>query len=173
MYHRQASNHPEGMMKKSLFIGIVFSIMLTVFVSSCGTKAIGEVPATLVAVDESRIISPETVDQLEPVFTIDLPGSFINTIAFLPDSSVLITADSSGEILVWDRETWAKIVLIPAHVETTNDASENKVYFGGSMALSPDGDILVNAHGEDGEVTGYDMEGNALFTFAYNSPVYA
>ncbi len=160
-------------MKKISSNGIAMLIIFTVFASSCATKPVSDAPVASPTADGSQIISPETVAQLEEVFATDLPGSFINMIVFTPDNSALITADSSGEILMWDRETWAKTGLIPAQVEITYDTSGNKVYFGGSTALSSDGTILVNALNENGEVTGYDLEGNVLFTFAYNSPVYA
>jgi WD40 repeat protein len=160
-------------MRKTFYIKTSIMLLFVAFFSSCGLKATVNTPVATVTIDSNHIISPETLSRLEQVFAFDLPGSFINMMVFLPDGSALITADSNGEILQWDRATWTKTALIPSHQDTSNDTSGVKKYFAGTTALSPDGETLVNALGENGEVTGYDLKGVELFTFDYNSPVYA
>ena len=125
------------------------------------------IPTPAVTID-SPIISVATIDHLERVASFDLPDSFINSVVFSPDSLTLITADMSGEVLLWERDTWERTTFLPVRSQGADDSATG-VYFGGTLALSPDGNTIVTAYGEDGEVTGYDREGVELFTFSFGA----
>lgn len=181
-------------MFKPLFVIII----MIVLISACGPAAVTKSPmdttlpvpitptptvsptleptplpiSTLpVSVNSSnQVINAETVDQLEMVATFDLPDSFINTVVFSPDNLTLITADMNGEVLFWERGTWEKTQFLPARSLGADD-SMTGVYFGGTLVLSPDGNTIVTAYGEDGVVTGRDRMGQALFDFSFGSRV--
>lgn len=120
---------------------------------------------------DSEVINAGTVDRLERVVDFDLPDSFVNTIVFSPDSQPMITGDRNGEVLMWERDTWERITYLPAQSTRAAD-SEAQIGFWGTLALSPDGGIIVTAYGDDGIVTGRDKEGQELFTFSYGARVY-
>jgi WD40 repeat protein len=124
---------------------------------------------TPLAVD-SHIISAATIDHLERVAAFDLPDSFINSVLFSPDSLALITGDMSGEVRFWERDTWESTTFLPARSQGADDPATG-IYFGGTLALSPDGNTIVTAYGEAGEVTGYNREGVELFTFPFGVKV--
>jgi len=129
------------------------------------------VPPPPVAIT-GQVISAETVARLEQLAAFDLPDSFINTVVFSPDGRALFAGDINGQVLVWERDTWEKTVYSPAR---SNGAagSGTDTYFGGTLALSPDGNTVVTAYGDDGAVTGRDREGRELFAFSFGAPVYA
>jgi WD40 repeat protein len=120
----------------------------------------------------SQVINAETVTRLEKVAVFDLPDSFINTVVFSPDSQTMITGDRNGEVLVWERETWGRTTFLPAQSNRAADSAA-QIWFWGTLALSPDGDVIVTAYGDDGVVTGRDLEGQELFTFSYGARVYS
>jgi WD40 repeat protein len=120
----------------------------------------------------SQVINAQTVARLGKVSALDLPDSFVNTIVFSPDSRTMITGDRNGEVLVWERETWLKTTYLPARSNRAAD-SAGKVYFWGTLALSPDGNDIVTAYGNDGAVTGRDRAGQELFAFSYGARVYS
>jgi WD40 repeat protein len=124
------------------------------------------------ATADGQAISAETVGRLEQVATFDLPDSFINTIVFLPDSRTLMTGDRNGEVLIWEHETWEKTTYLPARSNRAADDA-TQVGFWGTLALSPDGNVVVTAYGDDGTVTGRDREGQELFAFSYGAHVYS
>ena len=126
-------------------------------------------PAPAVTID-SHIISAATIDHLERVVAFDLPDSFINSVVFSPDNLTLITGDMNGEVLLWKRATWERTTFLPARSQGADDPATG-IYFGGTLALSPDGNTIVTAYGEAGEVTGYDREGVELFTFPFSVKV--
>lgn len=109
---------------------------------------------------------------MEVLLDFDMPDSFVNTIVFSPDSRTLITGDLNGEVLVWKRETWEKTTFLPARSTHTADEAANISYWG-TLALSPDGNHIVQAFGDNGDVTGWDREGKELFAFSYGARVYS
>lgn len=119
-----------------------------------------------------QAITAETVGQLEQVAAFDLPDSFVTTLAFTPDSRTLIAGDRNGQVLMWDRETWEETIYLPARSSRAAD-NANEVWYWGTMALSPDGNTVVTAYGDDGVVTGRDRDGQELFTFSYGVRVYS
>ncbi len=120
----------------------------------------------------SSIINAGNVERLDKVADFDLPDSFVNTIVFSPDSQTMITGDRNGEVLMWDRETWEKTTYLPARSTRAADSAA-QVWYWGTLALSPDGNIIANAYGDDGVVTGRDQDGQELFTFSYGERVYS
>jgi WD40 repeat protein len=108
----------------------------------------------------------------ERLATLAIPDSFVNTILFSPDSQTMITGDRNGEVLLWKRETWEKITFLPARSTYTEDEAAGTWYWG-TLALSPDGGMIVNAYGDDGTVTGYDLTGQVMFTYPFGSRVWA
>jgi len=79
---------------------------------------------------------------MEKVVDLDLPDSFVNAIAFSPDGRTMFTGDRNGEVLAWESDTWEKTTYLPAQSTTAAD-DEAGVYFGGTLALSPDGNLIV------------------------------
>jgi len=124
------------------------------------------------AAADDQVINIGTVSRLEKMTTFDMPDSFVNTIAFSPDSRTLITGDRNGEVLLWDRKTWQKTTCLPAQSNPAADQA-NQVWFWGTLGLSPNGSIIVTAYGDDGAITGRDREGQELFTFSYGERVYS
>ena len=124
-------------------------------------------PVTVV----NQVINAETAVQLEKVAAFDMPDSFVNTIVFSPDSLTMITGDRNGEVLVWERETWKKFPYLPARSDRAADYAA-QIWFWGTLALSPDGNVIVTAYGDDGVVTGRDRDGKELFAFSYGARVY-
>lgn len=121
-------------------------------------------PAATEAPDEeptpSRpIISTENFSDLGKAAFLDLPSSFILTLAFSPDGRTLITADRNGEVIFWEVGTWAERTRLVTPGEL-ND-----------MSTSPDGEIIITANAA-GEVKGWDLDGNNLFTFTYGGRVF-
>jgi WD40 repeat protein len=137
--------------------------------TSTPTLVLTSIPTPAVTID-SHIISAATIDQLERVASFDLPDSFINSVVFSPDSLTLITGDMNGEVLLWERDTWERNTFLPVRSQGADD-SATASYFGGTLALSPDGNTIITAYGEDGEVTGYDRDGLELFTFSFGAKV--
>ncbi len=118
-----------------------------------------------------QVITAASVARLERVAAFDLPGSFITTLFFTPDDRTLITGDRNGEVLLWDRETWERTTYLAAHSSSAADSAAG-VPFYGTLAVSPDGSVLVTATQGEGLVTGRDREGNVLFAFSYGGAVY-
>ncbi|MFX1411984.1 MAG: WD40 repeat domain-containing protein [Promethearchaeota archaeon] len=101
-----------------------------------------------------------------------MPDSSVNTIVFSPDSRTMITGDRNGEVLMWERETWEKPTYLPARsTRAADDVAQ--IWFFGTLALSPDGNVIVTAYGDDGVVTVRDRAGRELFAFSYGARVYA
>jgi len=159
-------------------------IMLITILSACEPAA-AVVPPTATALSEPTMpliyVRPTSVPaistpippaSLEKVIALDLPDSFVNTIIFSRDNHTLITGDLNGEVLVWDRETWEKTTFLPARSTHAADEAANISYWG-TLALSPDGNVIVQAYGDNGDVTGRDREGKELFAFSYGARVYS
>ncbi len=164
----------------SILIGLV------VLLNSCGST-MAPIPPTIAAAPAPTLppnaaptpaaatntaINAEPAAELEQVAALDLPGSSVNTLVFLPDGHTLVTADLNGEVLLWDRETWEKSAYLPARSTRAADDAARIAYFG-TLATSPDGNLIVQAYGEDGEVTGRDLAGEELFTLSYGARVYS
>ncbi len=120
----------------------------------------------------SQVINTETIARLAKVMDLNLPDSFVNTIAFTPDSQTMITGDRNGEVLVWERDTWEKTVFLPAQSTYATDEAAG-IWYWGTLALSLDGSMIVNAYGDHGAVTGYDLTGRVMFTYSFRSRVWA
>jgi WD40 repeat protein len=58
----------------------------------------------------------------------------INQVAFSPDGKLLVTANTDGDVQIWDAQTGANIALLNGHKGSVNDAS-----------FSPDGKLIVTA----------------------------
>lgn len=163
----------------------IFFIILINLISACGpattitpasvtampvpTKTLSTPPPSVTFTGE--IINAETAARLEQVTSFNLPDSFINTIAFSPDNHTLITGDRNGEVLMWNLDTWLRTIFLPAQSNTASDNAANIPFFG-TLALSPDGNIIVTAYGDNGEVIGQDQNGQQLFSFSYGARVY-
>ena len=148
------------------FAKTIILITLIAMVSACSPAQPAPTLAKPLGTGASQVINAETVAAL------DLPDSFVNTVVFSPDSRTLITGDLNGEVLLWERETWAKTVFLPARSTRAADIAANIAYWG-TLALSPDGSIVVTAYGDNGDVTGRDQEGKELFAFSYGARVYS
>jgi len=163
-------------MKNSRLLWI--SVLVICLLSACGqvdnggevvspslpTETAAAPPAATEAPDEeptlSRpIISAENSSRLERAAFLDLPSSFILTLAFSPDGRTLITADRNGEVIFWEVGTWVE----RARLVTPSEL--------GTMSISPDGEIIITASAA-GEVKGWDWDGNSLFTFTYGGSVF-
>jgi len=116
--------------------------------------------------------SPTRAIRLEEVEKLSLPDSFINTIIFSPDNQTMITGDRNGEVLLWERDTWESTVFLPAQSTYAEDEAAG-IWYWGTLALSPDGSMLINAYGDAGMVTGYDLAGQAKFNYSFGSRVWA
>ncbi|MFX1412179.1 MAG: WD40 repeat domain-containing protein [Promethearchaeota archaeon] len=169
-------------------VQIIILVTLVALVSACEPAATPALPmATAVpapptavpptiaptpATAGSQVINAETVARLKRVADFDLPDSFVNTIVFSPDNRTMITGDRNGEVLIWERETWEKIPYLPAQSNRDADAAAQISYYG-TLALSPDGNVIVTAYGDDGAITGRDRAGRELFAFSYGARVYS
>jgi WD40 repeat protein len=161
------------------FIGRpIFLIILTILISGCvsvpptlASTVTSPPPPTFTPTSTSPYqTSAGTALNFEKVATLELPDSFINTIVFSPDGSTLITGDRNGEVLFWERESWNKTVFLPARI---TDAGDEEIPFYGTVAFDPEGDLIIEAYGEDGEVTGRDTTGNEAFAFSSGARVYS
>jgi WD40 repeat protein len=135
------------------------AIVLSLLLSACGSAQPTATPS-----------APDV--QLKKAASLDVPDSFINTVVFSPDGGTLFTADRNGEVLRWERDTWAKTILAPARSTRAEDDAAS-VYFWGTMALSPDGRVLATAYGDSGEVTALDPAGQELYRFSLGARVYS
>jgi len=141
------------------------------------TPTLMEMPTATIAPTMAPIQVSPTVTSLpqrswEKVTTFDLPDSFVNTIAFSSDGQTMITGDRNGEVLLWKCDTWEKTVFLPAQSTYAQDEAVG-VWYWGTLALSPDGSMIVNAYGDNGTVTGYDLTGQVMFTYLFGSRVWA
>jgi WD40 repeat protein len=149
------------------FAKVIILIALIAMVSACSPAQPAPTP-----VPPPSVAAPTPVINAETVAALDLPNSFVNTVVFSPDGRTLITGDLNGEVLLWDRETWAKTVFAPARSTRAADIAANIAYWG-TLAPSPDGSVIVTAYGDNGEVSGRDLEGKELFAFSYGARVYS
>ena len=116
--------------------------------------------------------SPAQEISLEKVATLNLPDSFINTIIFSPDNQTMITGDRNGEVMLWERDTWESTIFLPAQSTYAKDEAEG-IWYWGTLALSPDGRMLINAYGDAGMVAGYTLAGQVKFNYSFGSRVWA
>ncbi len=138
---------------------------------SVGAAARGAAAVRSGTRDGPAVISAANASRLRRVATLDVPGSYVNAIAFLPDGGTLLAADRNGEVLAWEAETGAlRTVQPPLSTRATDDSA--RVPFYGMLAVSPDGRTIVTSAGE-GTLTARDAAGRVVATFAYGSPVYA
>jgi len=166
------------------FAKTIVLITLIVLASAC-EPTVPPTPAST-STPETPIITPTTMPTqaltptttptppvyLEQVAVLDLPDSFVNTIIFSPDSQTMITGDRNGEVLVWERDTWEKSLFLPARSTYAEDDAAG-IWYWGTLLLSPDGNMIVHAYGDDGTVTGYDRTGQVMFTYSFGSRVWA
>ena len=129
-------------------------------------------PAPVAAAGDTRgqVITALNAARLEQVASLDVPASFITTVAFFPDGRSLVTGDRNGEVLVWERGTWDRHVYQAATSRSPADDSA-RVPFYGTLALSPDGRAIVTAT-TAGDVRVRDRDGRTRFAFSYGSPVF-
>ncbi|MFC1936352.1 WD40 repeat domain-containing protein [Chloroflexota bacterium] len=140
--------------------------------SSTPETVVPTITPTTIPISNNQIISSENATQLKTVATLDLPESFVNTIIFSPDSRTMITADRNGEVLLWERGTWEAATFLPAQSSYAAD-SEAQIWFWGTLALSPDGNLIINAYGDDGVVTGRKLDGQTVFSISFGARVYS
>jgi len=133
----------------------------------------GGVPAPAAAAPASReVITVRNAARLERVASLDVPGSFIGLVTFLPDGRSLVTGDRNGEVLFWETGTWTRRVYQAAR--STREADDSaRVPFSPTLALSPDGRTLAGTTNAAGDVAVRDVAGRAVSAFSYGSPVYA
>ncbi len=157
------------------FIRVVFLISLLSACASTGT--VSPPTSANLPISTSTPVLPlvsSTADgtalDLEKVVTLELPDSFINTVLFSPDGNTMLTGDRNGEVLFWERESWNKTVFLPAHSTGVDDEG---IPFYGTLAFDPERDLIIEAYGEDGEVTGRDITGDEVFAFSYGAKVFS
>ncbi len=148
-------------------------LMITARDCTCG-PALAE--AVIVAMQEqalaARVITARTAAELQPASSLDLPGSFVNTVAFSLDGGTLIAGDMNGEVLVWEHESGDVTTYLPAEQCNDSISSEN-AYFGGTLVTSRDWSLIITVCGDHGTVTGRNRGAEELFSFLYGSPVYS
>ena len=158
-------------------ISLVVLLLASILIIGCE----GAKPTATPALSTATLLPSPTVPppsatavsqtiNLEKVAALDLPDSFVNTVVFSPDSRTLVTGDLNGEALLWERETWAKTIFLPAR---STRAEVANIPYWGTLALSPDGNIIVQAYGDNGDVTGRNRAGKELFAFSYGARVYS
>ncbi len=117
------------------------------------------------------VITAENVGRLERVAAFESPDSYVNAVAFSPDSRRLVSADRNREVVVWERGTWNRQTYQAAE-GSLEAADEAGIPFYGTLALSRDGTTIVTTN-PDGDIIGRDWEGNELFAFSYRAQVYS
>jgi putative intracellular protease/amidase len=120
----------------------------------------------------ARVITAANAVRLEPASTLDLPGSTVNTIAFSLDGQTLIIGDMNGEVLLWELGTGSVTTYLEAR-QCSDSVTADNAYFGGTLAVSPDGSLVITACGDHGVVTGRDRDAEVLFSFSCGAPVYS
>lgn len=115
----------------------------------------------------TTIINSGNASQLKKIASPDLPESKLNSIVFAPDNRTMVSGDTSGEVLVWERETWKKTTFLAPQY----DAAEQDAFFG-TLALISNGKIIVTTNSA-GEVIGQDRDGKEVFTFSLGDRVYS
>jgi len=155
------------------------SLALITLLGACSTiaPAVAPAPTALPAaaatpstpVTYSATVAGQAVT-LDTAIALDVPDSFVNAIIFSPDNRAMITGDLNGESLLWNRATWGKTTLMPARA---TKSETDAIPYWGTLALSPDGNLLVQAYGENGDVTGRNLEGEELFAIPYGARVHS
>ncbi len=156
----------------------IFLIILTILINGCVSVLATPTsmvtspppsPLTATSTSASQMAAGTALD-LEKVATLELPDSFINTLLFSPDGNTMITGDRNGEVLFWERESWNKTVFLPAR---STGADDEEIPFYGTLAFDSERDLIIEAYGEDGEVTGRDTTGDEVFAFSYGAKVFS
>lgn len=118
-----------------------------------------------------KVISSKNAPQLEKLVAFNLPMSFVNALIFSPDNRHMICADRNREVIMWECGTWNEHIYQEAKSDLETD-DEAQIHFFGTLALSPDGKIIITTDSE-GEVRGRDWDGNELFVINYGARVYS
>jgi WD40 repeat protein len=157
----------------------IFLIILPILINAC--VSVPAAPPSTVTSPPQPIVTPASTSPsqtavgtalaFEKVVTLELPDSFIHTILFSPDGSRLITGDRNGEVLFWERESWNRTVFLPARSTGADD--EEILFYGTPLAFDPGRGVIIQAYGEEGQVTGRDTTGDEVFTFSYGASVYS
>jgi WD40 repeat protein len=131
-------------------------------------------PATETPIPEqptsSSVISAGNASQLKQIAALELPESMPNTLVFSPDGRTLLSGDASGEVNLWEGGAWQKTAFLAPQSDFKRDAV-GKASFSGTLALSPDGEIIVTTNFA-GEVKGQEWDGTEQFTFPFGELVY-
>jgi WD40 repeat protein len=117
------------MLKKSLTL---ITLFLAVAVGSALSPALVNLPA---AAQDGRFTSPDIASyvaaDLAPLHTIETGPSAVTTAAFSPDSQLLATASSDGDIQVWQVSDGSLLFTLSGHNGVVS-----------SLAFAPDGEKL-------------------------------
>jgi WD40 repeat protein len=128
--------------------------------------------APLVSWAAATPISAENANTLARIAALPIPESFVNTLAFSADGRTLVSGDRNGEVAFWEVESSTRRIFLPALSTLAADEAA-RVAFWGTLAVTPDEGMIIRAYGDDGEVIGFDAEGNELFSFSCGARVYA
>lgn len=118
----------------------------------------------------SSVISAGNAAQLKQIAALELPESMPNTLVFSSDSRTLISGDATGEVNLWERGTWQDTAFLAPQSDFKRDA-DGKANFSGTLALSPDGKIIVTTNFA-GQVKGQEWDGRERFAFPFGEQVY-
>ncbi len=116
-------------------------------------------------------ITADNVSQLKRIASLDLPGSMLNTIIFLPDNLTMLSGDMNGEVSLWELGTWGKNTFLPPNSDFNLDDDGNAAFFG-TQTLLPNGAGIVTTNAA-GEIIGQDWDGNELFKYTLGDRVYS
>lgn len=92
-----------------------------------------------------------------------LEGGVVNSLDYSPNSELLASGDSDGEIKIWQP---AVLTDRPIHEFAEKHASEIK-----AIRFSPDGRLLASAS-VDGSVKLWSVDGELIDTLAHQAPVF-
>lgn len=160
---------------KKILPELWISMVIILLLSACGQANNAGAPTETAPVIEgtasNKTIGADNASQLEKIASLELPKSLANTIVFSPDNHTMISGDMSGEVILWERETWKKTTYLAPQSDFKLDDDAKSAYFG-TLALSPNGKIIVTTNSA-GEINGQDWGGKDLFTFSLGDRVYS
>jgi WD40 repeat protein len=102
------------------------------------------------AVDPASIITTSNLSQLQEVFTLQGHTGEVVEIAFSPDGSLLASASTDNNVMVWNTEDGSLLYTLEGHTDTVL-----------SLAFSPDGELLLSGS-RDRTVKKWQMSDGSL-----------
>jgi len=85
------------------------------------------------AVDPASVIKASNLSQLQEVITLEGHAGEVLEIAFSPDGSLLASASTDNNVMVWNTEDGSLLYTLEGHTDTVL-----------SLAFSPDGELLLS-----------------------------